>query len=266
MNDLLAFLHAHDMKETEACVRREHVTCVDRISTNNDILSLELSMTINDYFVIYSCLSQFIFRSTNKIELVQFLFPMFVHFYLTMIEHDFIDESEQFYQRFIHEHTIEMLHKEYFYQLKLISSSSKHRDRYCWTHSLLASRFFLRLSMASCTEMQSFIDSIRTRIQSNVNADLTSTQIARLLVVFQQYLKVDIDKSTCSSKNIVRFRTDEQSMTPLCVHNDVANTIQFTRLYTGVFPLQTMSNDANRLSGTLTFDIELFCSSNMFDH
>jgi hypothetical protein len=95
--------------------------------------------------------------------------------------------------------------------------------------------------MTSCTELQNFIDYTKF----NSKSYLTPSQISLLLSIFQQYLKVDINQQLFTPSNIVHFQTIEQPMTPIFVHTTLANKIQFTRLYTGIFPL---SNDPNRSS------------------
>ncbi|CAF4414899.1 unnamed protein product, partial [Adineta steineri] len=59
----------------------------------------------------------------------------------------------------------------------------------------------------------------------------------------------DINQQIFTSSNIVRYQTSEQPMTPIFVHTNLANKIQFTRLYTGLFPLQSLPGDSNRSSG-----------------
>jgi WD40 repeat protein len=97
--------------------------------------------------------------------------------------------------------------------------------------------------MTSCTELQNFIDNIKNL------TNLTSLQISLLLSIFQQYVKIDINQQLFTPSNIVRFQTIEQPMTPIFVHTTLANKIQFTRLYTGIFPLQSLPIDSNQLSG-----------------
>ena len=244
IDDLLRFLQNNNLKETEICFRRE---CHSLIHTSIN-QCLRNSANVNDYFIVYSYLSNFILNSPYQIELIQFLFPVFVHLYLDLIEYNYINECQQFYKQFVHS-TFHSLHSEFFYQLKLISKSSKHLYQCSLTNTFRTSRFFLRLSMTSCTELQNFIDYTKL----NSKSYLTSAQISLLLSIFQQYLKVDINQQLFTPSNIVHFQTIEQPMTPIFVHTILANKIQFTRLYTGIFPL---SNDPNRLSSKV-FKLEL---------
>ena len=232
-NELLRFFRHYQLKDTEWCFRRECPSLV------------------NDYFLLYKYLEKFILHSPYQLELIQFLFPLFVHFYLDLIEHDYIEESEQFYNEFAHQTILEELHEEFFYQLKLVSRSSTHLHRCYLTDTFRTSRFFLRLSMTSCSEIQTYLDSMKNRLKFQTKCDLTSTQISLLLSIFQQYLKVDINKQVFTPSTIVRYHTIEQVMTPLFVHTHLAHTIQFTRLYTGVFPLQSLPIEANRYSGRI---------------
>jgi len=240
--DLLRFLRNYHMKETETCFRRECHLFVHQISSTNENRCLRNSTNVNDYFIVYSYLSNFIYNSPYQIELIQFLFPLFVHLYLDLIEHNYIKECQRFYHQFIHS-TFQSLHSEFFYQLKLISQSSKHLYQCPLTNAFRTSRFFLRLSMTSCTELQNFIDNIKNL------TNLTSSQISLLLSIFQQYVKIDINQQLFTPSNIVRFQTIEQPMTPIFVHTNLAHKIQFTRLYTGIFPLQSLPIDSNQLSG-----------------
>jgi len=230
--ELFRFLRKHNLKETETCIRRECHSFVHQIETKY----LRNSTNVHDYFIVYSYLSNFINNSPYQIELIQFLFPLFVHFYLDLIEYNYINECQHFYNQFIHS-TFQLLHSEFFYQLKLISQSSKHLYQCPLTNAFRTSRFFLRLSMTSCTELQNFIDYTKT---SQFN--LTTTQISLLLSIFQQYLKIDINQQLFTPSNIVRYQTIEQPMTPIFVHTTLANKIQFTRLYTGILPLPIDSN------------------------
>ncbi|CAF2035459.1 unnamed protein product [Rotaria magnacalcarata] len=222
--ELIRFLQKNNLKKTELCFRREYDSRSNQIS----------SVNVNDYFAVYSCLSNFILNSSYQLELIQCLFPLFVHLYLDLIEYNSTDECQRFYNQFV-DSTFESLHREFFSQLKLISHSSKHLYQCSLTNVFRKSRFFLRLSMTSYNELQNFIDSTK----SLTNFDLTSSQISLLLSIFQQYIKIDIDQQFFTPSNIVRFQTIEQPMTPIFVHMTVANTIQFTRLYTGMFPLQS---------------------------
>jgi hypothetical protein len=248
--DLLRFLRSHNMKETEICFRRECHSLVKKISPINETQCLRNSANVNDYFVVYSCLSNFIYNSPYQLELIQFLFPVFVHFYLDLIEYNYLKECQHFYNQFVHS-TFELLHLEFFQQLKLISQSAKHLHQCPLTSAFRTSRFFLRLSMTSCTELQNFLDHTKNLTKFNSKSYLTSSQISLLLTIFQQYLKVDINKQLFTPSNIIRFQTTEQPMTPIFVHTTVANTIQFTRLYTGLFPLQSLPIESNRSSGIM---------------
>ena len=250
MVDLLRFLRSHQMKETELSLRRECHSLFNPISSAPDLSSPRCSINVHDYFTVYACLSNFILHSFYRIELMQFLFPIFVHFYLNLLEYDYIEECQQFYSRFAHATPLESLHEEFFYQLRLVSRASTHLDRSPLIDSFRTSRFFLRLSMTSCTEIQHFMDSMKNQIRLHSRSDLTAAQIALLQSIFQRNLKVDINKQSFTSSNTVRFQTNEQTMTPLFVHSNVANAIQFTRLYTAVFPLQPLATDAARSSGT----------------
>jgi hypothetical protein len=256
--DLLRFLRNYNMKETETCFRRECHSLVNTLNktsiTTEDQYGCN-SININDYFVVYSYLSNFIVNSPYQIELKQFLFPLFVHLYLDLIEHNYINECQQFYKEFVHT-IFHSLHSEFFYQLKMISKSSKHLYRCPLTNAFRMSRFFLRLSMTSCKELQNFIDYTKNLTELNSQFYLTSSQISLLLSIFQKYLKVDINQQVFASSNIVRFQTIEQPMTPIFVHTTLANKIQFTRLYTGVFPLQSLPIDSNRSSGNQR---KIFC-------
>lgn len=245
MADLLGFLRTHEMKETELSLRREYHSLI-----TPELSSPRSSVNVNDYFVVYSCLSTFILHSVYRIELMQFLFPIFVHFYLSLLEEDYIDECQQFYYRFAHATPLESLHDAFFYQLRLVARASKHLDRSPLVDSFRASRFFLRLSMTSCTEIQHYMDSMKNQIRLHSRSELNAGQIALLQSIFQRILKVDINKQSFAPSNTVRFQTSEQTMTPLFVHSNVANAIQFTRLYTAVFPLQATASEANRSSGT----------------
>lgn len=207
--EIVRFLRKYNMKQTELCVDREF-KFVD----------------VNDYFVVYSYLSKFILNSAYQLELVQCLFPFFVHLYLDLIEKNYIEESHRFYQQFV-DSNLYLLHKEFFYQLKLISYSSKHLYRCALTEAFRSGRFFLRLSMTSCNELENFM-----QIESQVY--LTLSQLNLLRSIFQQYIKIDINQQVFAPSHIVRFRTSEQPMTPLFVHINIAHTIQFTRLYTGL--------------------------------
>jgi transcription initiation factor TFIID subunit 5 len=247
MVDVLGFLRNHNMKETETCFRRECHSLINKISSSNEHQYLRNSTNVNDYFAVYSYLSNFIFNSPYQIELIQFLFPLFVHLYLDLIEYNYIQECQYFYNQFVHS-TFQSLHSEFFYQLKLISQSSKHLYQCPLTNAFRTSRFFLRLSMTSCTELQTFIDYTKNSTKFNSPFDLTSSQMSLLLSIFHQYLKIDINQQLFTPSKIVRFQTIEQPMTPIFVHTTLANKIQFTRLYTGIFPLQTSSIDSNRLS------------------
>ncbi|CAF1326123.1 unnamed protein product [Rotaria sp. Silwood1] len=240
--ELIRFLQQNNMKQTELCFYREYYSLNNKISLTNDNKYIHNLLNVNDYFVIYSCLSNFIFNSSYQIELIQCLFPLFVHFYLDLIEHNYINECENFYKKFIHS-TFYLLHKEFFYQLKLISKSSKHIYQCSLINAFRTSRFFLRLSMTSYNELQNFIDYIKFNSQYY----LTSSQISLILSFFQQYIKIDINQQLFTRSNIVRFQTIEQPMTPIFVHIKIANTIQFTRLYTEIFPLQSLSIEYNRL-------------------
>jgi WD40 repeat protein len=102
--------------------------------------------------------------------------------------------------------------------------------------------------MTSCTELQNFIDHTKNQIKSNSSCDLTSSQLSLLLSIFHQYLKIDINQQLFTPSNVVRFQTIEQPMTPIFVHTTLANKIQFTRLYTGIFPVQSLPTDPNRTS------------------
>ncbi|CAF0841814.1 unnamed protein product [Adineta steineri] len=248
--DLLRFLRTYNMKETETCFRREcHslVNTLNKTSVTNEDQSIPNSINVNDYFVVYSYLSNFIFNSPYQIELMQFLFPLFVHLYLDLLEHNYINECQQFYKQFVHS-TFYSLHSEFFNQLKLISQSSKHLRQCTLTKAFRTSRFFLRLSMTSCKELQNFIDYTKNLTKINSQFYLTPSQISLLLSIFQQYIKVDINQQIFTSSNIVRYQTSEQPMTPIFVHTNLANKIQFTRLYTGLFPLQSLPGDSNRSS------------------
>jgi hypothetical protein len=244
--DLFRCLRNYDMKQTEACLRREYHSLIN--TSTNENQCLRNSTNVHDYFIVYSYLSNFILNSPYQIELIQFLFPVFVHLYLDLIEYNYINECQQFYNQFVHS-TFHSLHSEFFYQLKLISQSSKHLYQCPLTNTFRTSRFFLRLSMTSCTELQNFIDYTKTLTKSNSQSPLTSSQISLLLSIFQQYLKVDINQQLFTPSNIVRFQTTEQPMTPIFVHTTLANKIQFTRLYTGIFPLPIDSNrsSSNRI-------------------
>ncbi|CAF3998710.1 unnamed protein product [Rotaria sp. Silwood1] len=103
--------------------------------------------------------------------------------------------------------------------------------------------------MTSYNELQNFIDYIKFNSQYY----LTSSQISLILSFFQQYIKIDINQQLFTRSNIVRFQTIEQPMTPIFVHIKIANTIQFTRLYTEIFPLQSLSIEYNRLLGNIKF-------------
>ncbi|CAF1057614.1 unnamed protein product [Rotaria sordida] len=245
--ELVRFLRQNNMKQTELCFHREYHSLGNKISLTNDNQYIHNSINVNDYFVVYSCLSNFIFNSSYQIELIQCLFPLFVHFYLDLIEHNYINECQYFYNQFIHS-KFQLLHEEFFYQLKLISKSSKHFYQCPLTNAFRTSRFFLRLSMTSCNELENFIDYIKNLTKLDSKYYLTSSQISLFLSIFQQYIKIDINQQLFIPSNIVRFQTIEQPMTPIFVHTIVANTIQFTRLYTGLFPLQSLPVEYNRSS------------------
>ena len=246
--DLVRFLRTNNMTRTELCFRREYHSLITKISSNDHSQSVHNSIDVNDYFAVYSCLSNFIFNSSYQIELIQCLFPLFVHLYLDLIENNHINECQKFYQQFVHS-TFESLHLEFFSQLKLISHSSKHLIRCPLTNAFRTSRFFLRLSMASCNELQDFIDYIKCLTKLDVQYYLSSSQISLLLSIFQRYIKIDINQQLFTPLNIVRFQTVEQPMTPIFVHTILANRIQFTRLHTGFFPLQTLPTEYHRSSG-----------------
>lgn len=228
--NLLHLLRNYNMKETETCFHLEYQSLIHQTSPVNEDQCIRNSSNINDYFIVYSYISNYIFKSSYQIELIQFLFPLFVHLYLDLLEHNYINECQDFYKKFINS-TFQSLHSEFFYQLKLISQSSKHISQLPLTSAFRTSRFFLRLSMTSCTELQNFINYTKNSTKSF----LTSTQLSLLLSIFQQYLKIDINQQYFKPLNIVRFQTIEQVMTPIFVHINLANQIQFTRLYTGIF-------------------------------
>lgn len=245
-DDIVQSLRQSHFNQTELCFYREYL---QRLSLNNFLPSLRNSANVYDYFAVYSYLVNFIDQSLYRIELIQFLFPLFVHLYLDLIEHDYIKESQYFYQQFA-SCSLRSLHTEFFYQLKIISQTSKHLSQCPLTHAFRTSRFFLRLSMTSCTEFQTFIDQTKHLIKSNITCDLTSTQLALLLSIFHQYLKIDINQQLFRPSNVVYFQTIEQPMTPIFVHTNLSNKIQFTRLYTGIFPVQS---DGNRKDLTLIY-------------
>lgn len=247
--EIVQSLRKSHFNQTELCFYREYL---QRLSSNHFLPSLRNSANVYDYFAVYSYLANFIDQSSYQIELIQFLFPLFVHLYLDLIEHDYIKESQYFYQQFA-SCTLRSLHTEFFYQLKLISQTSKHLSQCPLTHAFRTSRFFLRLSMTSCTELQNFIDHTKHLIKSNITCGLTSTQLALLLSIFHQYLKIDINQQLFRPSNVVYFQTIEQPMTPIFVHTTLANKIQFTRLYTGIFPVQSGSIDGNRRDLTLIY-------------
>ena len=66
-----------------------------------------------------------------------------------------------------------------------------------------------------------------------------------LLSIIHQYLKIDINQQLFTPSNTVHYQTIEQPMTPIFVHTTLASQIQFTRLYTGIFPLQSLPIDRN---------------------
>jgi WD40 repeat protein len=102
--------------------------------------------------------------------------------------------------------------------------------------------------MTSCTELQNFIDHTKNQIKSNLPCDLTSSQLSLLLSIFHQYLKIDINQQLFIPSNVVRFQTIEQPMTPIFVHTTLANRIQFTRLYTGIFPIDPNRSSENEIT------------------
>lgn len=223
--DFIRFCQENQLKQTEECFRHECHTHAD----------------VDHYFQIYSCLSKFILESAYRIELIQFLFPIFVHIYIKMIDKQQYDECEQFYDQFIRGTIVENLHEEFFYQLKMVSRSSIHLHQYPLTDALGSARFFLRLSMTSCNEMENFLQSLK-------RSD-PSMPISLILSIIQENLKIDINRQVFMSSHVVRYQTQEQPMTPLFVHKTFAKTIQFTRLYTGVFPLRNPNSDVSRCSG-----------------
>lgn len=229
-DELLRFFRTYQLTHTELCFRRECPSLV------------------NDYFLVYACLQKFILQSSYQSELIQFLFPLFVHFYLNLIEQHHYEEAQRFYDQFARDTILEDLHEEFFYHLKLIACSSNHLRRCFLTDAFEKSRFFLRLSMTSCSDIQMYLDSMKNRLKTQGKSDLTSTQISMLLSIFQQHFKVDINRQVFEPSNIVRYQTLEQPMTPLFVHTQLASAIQFTRLYTGVFPSQSSPIEANRYS------------------
>jgi len=233
--EVFRLLQFYYFKETEICLRHEYYS--------NSLLRNET--TVNDYFVVYSYLTKFIFQSAYQLELIQFLFPIFVHLFLDLIQSNSIFECQQFYRTFLYHSTFHSLHSEFFYQLKLISYSSKHFSQCPLTDAFRTSRFFLRLSMTSCTELQNFLDQTKNAIQSNLPTDLTSSQMSLLLSIIHQYLKIDINQQLFTPSNTVHYQTIEQPMTPIFVHTTLASQIQFTRLYTGIFPLQSLPIDRN---------------------
>ncbi|CAF0753559.1 unnamed protein product [Adineta ricciae] len=237
--DLLRLLRSYNMKETEARLRQEYRS----LTSTDHQTSFTTRLNVNDYFIVYSYLLDFIMSSHYQIELIQFLFPLFVHMYVDLIEHDYLDDAQAFYDQFV-DSTLYSLHTEFFYYLKMISRSSKHLSQCPLTDSFRTSRFFLCLSMATCKELQAFIHHTRTDSQSC----LTSAQISLLLSIFQRHIKVDVNQQEFTPSNIVRYQTVEQPMAPLFVHTTLANKIQFTRLYTGVLPSQTLPLDPNRSS------------------
>jgi WD40 repeat protein len=99
--------------------------------------------------------------------------------------------------------------------------------------------------MTSCNELQNFIDYTKN---NSTKFNLTSSQISLLLSIFHQYLKIDINQQLFTPLNIVRYQTIEQPMTPIFVHTTLASKIQFTRLHTGIFPLQSLSNEMSQLN------------------
>ena len=233
LDELFRCLREHRMIETEACARREYRSFVTPSADTN--ASLVNGIDVEDYYAIFAGLTDFVSQSPYQIELTQFLFPVFVHLYFNLLENGRLDECRHFYAQFIRCTPLESLHGHFFYQLRLISHSSTHLDRSPLMRTMRASRFFLRLSMTSCTAIQTFMDATKSHSKSN----LTATQISLLLAICQQCLKVDVNKQVFSPCTVVRYQTTDQPMTPLFVHTTVADAIRFTRLYTGIFPLQS---------------------------
>ena len=67
--ELVDFLQRYNLKQTELCFMREY-----NLHNNQNAYN---STTINDYFTVYSCLSNFIFNSSYQLELIQCLFIIF---------------------------------------------------------------------------------------------------------------------------------------------------------------------------------------------
>ena len=99
--EVLRFLRNYNMKETETCIRRECDSVIRKISSTNENEYLRNSTNVYNYFIVYSYLSNFIIKSPYQIELIQFLFPLFVHLYLDLIEYNYINEYNYTYFYFL---------------------------------------------------------------------------------------------------------------------------------------------------------------------
>jgi hypothetical protein len=172
--DLLACFRRYQFTESESCLRREAHMLLERTA----------ELRTSDYFIIYSSLAEFVRRSIYYLELIQFLFPVFVHFYLQLLEQGHLDEAERFYDRFIGSSDVETLHGQYFYRLRLIGQSADHLHRSFLTDTFRHSRFFLRLSMSSCTAMQTFIDSIKQRLKQHDTSSELNARLLSLLILY----------------------------------------------------------------------------------
>ncbi|CAF1030087.1 unnamed protein product [Didymodactylos carnosus] len=266
--ELLRFLRGNNMKKTEDCLRKEFKNLVENI-TSPSKFPLRCYTRPHDYFEVYQLIVTFILSnimsstSANN-ELLQLLFPLFVHFYIDLIEQQYLEESEQFFNKY----TTYFIpyYIEFLLQLRVIKHSS-HILRNSLTYALRSSRFLIYLSLTTCNVLQKFIESLILQHHYGYKSQftpLTQQQTSLLLSIFQTYLKIDIKKQMWKPVNVVRFPVSDIKQStnnnidkdgqkqridwnnvqiPVFVQHHLTHNFQLSRLFTGVFTTLTRSND-----------------------